>query len=350
VQAEVLPFWRSPRGPQRMMATSLAILQLIVLLLLLAVCGNTANLVLARATARHREMGVRLALGAGPWRVASLLMAENVLLALLGAALGGAIAIWGTTTLSAMPPLRVRGIPVSFETSVDATALGFTMLLGLACGLIFGVAPALQLARMDAHLSLRAGASTPQRSRLRNTLMAVEVALAVVVLVAAGLFLRSFMATRNEDPGFKREGVLLAGYDLSGRGVSDASLRAFTAKLLERVRALPAIEAAAVATAVPLDIHGLPMRYFALEGRPRSDDALDEALANTVTPGYFAVMGLPILVGRDFADLRDAASPPQTIVNEEFARRYLGGADPLGRWVETRGRKYTIAAVVKNSL
>jgi ABC-type antimicrobial peptide transport system permease subunit len=92
------------------------------------------------------------------------------------------------------------------------------------------------------------------------------------------------------------------------------------------------------------------MRYFALEGRPRSDDALDEALTNTVTPGYFAVMGLPILVGRDFADLRDAASPPQTIVNEEFARRYLGGADPLGRWVETRGRKYTIAAVVKNSL
>jgi predicted permease len=350
VQAEVLPFWRSPRGPQRMMATSLAILQLIVLLLLLAVCGNTANLVLARATTRHREMGVRLALGAGPWRVASLLMAENVLLALLGAALGGAIAIWGTTTLSAMPPLRVRGIPVSFETSVDATALGFTMLLGLACGLIFGVAPALQLARMDAHLSLRAGASTPQRSRLRNTLMAVEVALAVVVLVAAGLFLRSFMATRNEDPGFKREGVLLAGYDLSGRGASDASLRAFTAQLLERVRALPAIEAAAVATAVPLDIHGLPMRYFALEGRPRNDDALDEALTNTVTPGYFAVMGLPMLAGRDFVDLRDTASPPQTIVNEEFVRRYLGGADPLGRWVETRGRKYTIAGVVKNSL
>jgi predicted permease len=333
-----------------MMATSLGILQLIVLLLLLAVCGNTANLVLARASARHREMGVRLALGAGPWRVASLLLAENVLLALLGSALGAAIAIWGTATLSAMPPLRVRGIPISFETSIDATALGFTMLLGLACGLIFGVAPALQLARMDAQLSLRAGASTPQRSRLRNTLMAIEVALAIVVLVAAGLFLRSFMATRNEDPGFKRDGVLLAGYDLSGRGASDASLRAFTATLLDRVRALPAIESAAVATAVPLDIHGLPMRFFALEGRPRNDDALDEALTNTVTPGYFAVMGLPILAGRDFADLRDAATPPQTIVNEEFVRRYLAGADPLGRWVETRGRKYTISGVVKNSL
>jgi predicted permease len=350
VQGEVLPFWQSPRGPQRLMATSLAILQAIMLLLLLAVCGNTANLVLARASARHREMGVRLALGAGPWRVASLLLAENVLLALVGAALGGAIAIWGTTTLSAIPPLRVRGIPISFETSVDATALGFTMLLGLACGLIFGLAPALQLARMDPQLSLRAGASTPQHSRLRNTLMAIEVALAVVVLVAAGLFLRSFMATRNEDPGFRREGVLLAGYDLSGRGARDAALRAFTATLLDRLRTLPAIESAAIATAVPLDIHGLPTRFFALEGRPRSDDALDQALTNTVTPGYFTVMALPILAGRDFADLRDVAAPPQTIVNEAFVRRYLDGADPLGRRVEMRGRKYTIAGVVKNSL
>ena len=271
VQAEVLPFWQSPRGPQRLMATSLAILQLLMLLLLLAVCGNTANLVLARASARQREMGVRLALGAGPWRVASLLLMENVLLALLGAALGGAIALWGTTTLSAMPPLRVRGIPISFETHVDATSFAFTLALGLACGLIFGLAPALQLARLDPQLTLRAGASTAPRSRLRNTLMAVEVALAVVVLLAAGIFLRSFMQTRNEDTGFKRDGVLLAAYDLSGRNIAEAPLKSFTATLLERVRALPGIESAALATSVPLDIHGMPMRFFELEGRPRTD-------------------------------------------------------------------------------
>jgi putative ABC transport system permease protein len=347
---EVLPYWQSPRGPQRLMAASLGVLQLVMLLLLLAVCGNTANLVLARASARHREMGVRLALGAGPWRIASLLLTENVLLALLGAALGGAIGIWGTTTLSALPPLRVRGIPIAFETSVDAATLGFTMLLGLACGLIFGLAPALQLARIDPQRVLRAGASTPPRSRLRNTLMAIEVALAVVVLVAAGLFLRSFMATRNEDPGFRRDGVLLAGFDLSGRNIGDASTRAFAATLLERLRALPAIESAAIASGVPLDIHGLPTRFFTLEGGARADDTLDEALTNTVTPGYFAVMGLPLRAGRDFADLRDVVAPPQVIVNEEFVRRYLAGADPLGRWVEIRGRKFTITGVVKNSL
>ena len=132
VTGEVLPFWRSPRGPQRLLATSLALLQLLMLLLLLAVCGNTANLVLARASARQREMGVRLALGAVPWRVASLLLTENLPLALLGAALGGAIAIWGTTTLNALPPLRVRGIPISFETHLAAISLAFTAALGWA--------------------------------------------------------------------------------------------------------------------------------------------------------------------------------------------------------------------------
>jgi predicted permease len=350
VEGEVLPFWQSPRGPQRLMATSLGVLQLLMLLLLLAVCGNTANLVLARASARQREMGVRLALGAGPWRVASLLLIENVLLALLGSALGGAIALWGTTTLSAMPPLRVRGIPISFETHVDATSFAFTLALGLACGLIFGLAPAWQLARLDPQLTLRAGASTPPRSRLRNTLMAVEVALAVVVLLAAGIFLRSFMQTRNEDTGFRRDGVLLAAYDLSGRNIDEARTKAFTATLLERVRALPGIESAAFATSVPLDIHGMPLRFFELEGRPRTDDTQDSALANNVTPGYFAVMGLPILAGRDLADLRDVAAPPQVVVNGAFVRRFLDGADPLGRRVEIRGRKYTITGVVRNSL
>ena len=350
VQGEVLPYWRSPRGPQRMMGTSLAILQIIMLLLLLAVCGNTANLVLARASARQREMAMRLALGAGRWRVAGLLLAENSLLALAGAAAGAAIAVWGTGMLNAMPPLRVRGIPISFETPVDPMTIAFAILLGVGCGLAFGLAPALQLARLDAQSALRAGAATPPRSRLRNTLMAVEVALAVTVLVAAGMFLRNFMATRNEDPGFRRQGVLLAGYDLSGRKVTDASTRLFAASLLDRLNATPGVDAAAVASAVPLDIHGLPMRAFTLEGRARPADAPDQALTNTVTPGYFAVMGLPFLAGRDFVDLRDETAPRQAVVNQEFVRRYVGDGDPIGRRIESRGKKYAIAGVVKTSL
>jgi len=350
LQADVLPFWQAPRGPQRFMATSLGVMQLIMFLLLLAVCGNTANLVLSRATSRQREMSLRLALGAGRWRVASLLLTENLVLAIAGAALGGAIAWWGTGLLNSMPPLRVRGIPISFETSLDTLSLAFAIALGLVCGLVFGLAPALQLARLDPQTTLRAGASTAPRSALRNSLMAIEVALAVVVLVAGGLFLRAFMQTRSEDPGFRRDGVLLAEYDLSGRNVPEPALRSFTATLLERVRALPGVESAAIGLTVPLDIHGMPTRFFTLEGRARSDDALDEALMNTVTPGYFAVMGLPILAGHDFADLRDTASPAQAIVNEAFVRHFVDGADAVGRRLETRGKTYLIAGVVRNSL
>src|SRR6185436_14570070 len=168
------------------------------------------------------EMSVRLALGASRARIVSLLLAESLMLALAGAALGAAIAAWGTSMLAALPPMRVRGIPISFETHVDGTTLAFSMLLGLACGLVFGLVPSIQLSRIDAQQTLRSGAAAPPRGRLRGLLIGVEVALASMVLIAGGLFLRSFLATKQEDPGFRRDGVLLAGYDLSGRNKNDA--------------------------------------------------------------------------------------------------------------------------------
>jgi putative ABC transport system permease protein len=350
VRAEVRTYWESPRGPQRMLATSLAFLQAIMLLLLLAVCGNTANLLMARANARQREIGVRLALGAGRWRVLRLLLTESVLLSLMGAALGAAIALWGTNALSAAPPMRVRGIPITFQTEVDGVGLAFAVLLGMICGVIFGLAPALQLARLDPQQTLRAGASTSPRSRLRNTLMATEVALASVVLVAAGLFFRSFMETRDTDTGFRRDGILLATYDLTGRRVDETAARVFAARLVDRLASVPGIEAAAIASSVPLDIHGMPTRAFTLEGRARDDGLSDEALVNAVTPGYFGVMGIPLLDGRDFASLADTAAPAQTIVNEEFVRRYLDRMPPLGRRIQLRGRAYAIVGVVQNAL
>jgi len=348
VQAEVLSLWHSPRGPQRMFVRALWILQGVMLLLLLAVCGNTANLMLARASTRRREVGVRLALGAGPGRILGLLLTENVLLAVLGAALGAAIAVWGTEALRAVP---VTGaMPVRFLTRVDALTLAFATLLGIGCGLIFGLAPALQLARVDPQQALRSGARGAGRSRVRGALMGTEVALALVVLIVAAMFFRSFHDTHETDPGFRREGVLLAAYDLSGRGLSDPDSRAFARRVLEGLSALPEVEAVSIARSVPLDIHGMPLRSFTLEGRARTDGASDQTLSNTVTPGYFRTMGIPLVAGADFADLSDATTPPQAVVNEEFVRRYVAGAQPLGRRVQVRGGTYTIAGVVRNSL
>jgi hypothetical protein len=183
------------------------------------------------------------------------------------------------------------------------------MTLGVLCGVIFGIVPALQLAGLDPQAALHSGARTAGKSRLRNVLMGAEVGLALVVLLAAALFLRSFTETKEVDPGFKREGVLLAAYDFAGRNVDGPFARDFARRLLDRLRALPDVEVAAIAGSVPLDIHGLPMRSFALEGRARSDAAPDTALTNTVTPGYFAAMGIPLRSGHDFAELADTTTP-----------------------------------------
>jgi predicted permease len=344
---DVLRFWQAPRGPQGMLLGALAILQGIMLVLLLAVCANTANLILARSTARQREVGIRQALGASRWRIVSLLMTESVLLALIGSGFGVLIAVWGSNALRAVPTLGA--FPIRFQTSIDLGGLAFAIGLGLLCGLIFGAAPALQLSRIDVLRALRSSARSAPRGRMRSTLMGVQVALALVVLIAAALFYRSFRETRDMDPGFQREGILLAAYDRSGRGVDSTGARLFAAQLLDRLRTLPSVEGAAIATSVPLDIHGLPNRSFSLEGRARNDAAPDQALANTVTPGYFAALGIPLRRGRDFATLADVDASAEAIVNEEFARRYLEGAEPIGRRIETRGSTFRIVGVVKTT-
>ena len=348
IGGEILPFWDAPRGPQRMLISGLAILQGVMLLLLLAVCGNAANLMLARGSTRQREMAVRVALGAGRWRIVSLVLSENMLLALLGAGLGAAIAAWGTTALRMAP--MIGAFPILFQTKVDEVTLAFAMLLGAACGLIFSAAPAVHLARLDPLQGLRSSSSTAPRNRVRQVLMGVEVGLATVVLIAAALFLQSFRSARQTDPRFRPEGVLLGVYDLSGRNPDDTSEREFAARLLERLRSLPNVEAAAIATNVPLDLHGIPARAFTVQGHVRTEAGQDRAISNTVTPGYFKVMAIPLLEGNDFAEMRDKTAPPQVIVNEEFVGRYLNGANAIGRRMQTRAGSFTIIGVARNSV
>ena len=348
VHASILDFWDAPRGPQKLFVSALAVLQAIMLLLLLAVCANTANLVLARAGTRRREMAVRLALGAGRWRIVSLVLTENIVLALLGAVAGSVIAVWLTRALSAV---EISGaLPVRFQAGVDITGLALAIGLALLCGVVSGIVPAMQLSRVDTERTLRGAMDVAGRAGWRNALMGVEVAVAVIVLLVAALFVRSFNDTRVTDTGFRREGVLLAAYDLSGRGGDAAAQRTLAANLLERLRALPNVENAAIANAVPLDIHGLPLRTFVVEGMARTDGVLDVAVTNTVTPGYFETMQIPLLAGSDFVALTDPVAPPQAVVNEEFVRRFLGELEPLGRRLESVGRTYVIAGVVRNSL
>jgi predicted permease len=345
---EVLPFWQSPRGPQRMLVRSLAVLQGIMLVLWLAVCGNTATLLLARAGSRQHEVSVRLAMGARSSGVARLFMIETLLLALVAAAVGVAVALWVTPAVSAIP--LSSGFPVRTRAVIDLGGLTFAVALAVLSALVFGAAPAVQLARVDPCRALHHGTRATSRGWLRKTAMGVQVALALVVLIAAGLFFRSLRETRDIDPGFRREGVLVARYDLTARSVTPSSSRDFANRVLDAMRALPGVDAAAVAQQVPLDIHGLPLVSFTLEGRARTDGAVDRALSNVVTPGYFDTMGIPILAGSDFVELDNRSAERQVVVNQAFVDGYLTGGAVLGRALDVAGRRYVVTAVVRNSV
>ena len=349
VSAQVLPFWRAGRGPQGMLLQGLAVLQGVMLVLLLAVCGNTANLVLARASTRVREVGVRLALGAGGWRIARLVLVESLLLGLASGVVGVVIAFWGTNALRAMPVLTTQ-FPVRFQTDLDLQTLAFAAALGIFASLLFGAAPAWQLARLSPQSVMRTGRGLSGGRGMRSAIMAIQVGLAAMVLVIAGLLFKSFQQAQETDPGFRMRGVLLASYELPREGVSREQSREFAQRVLSRLRALPDVESAALASSVPLDIHGLPSRAFELEGRPRLDGAAERALSNTVSPYYFATMGIPMLEGKDFADLGDPTAPPQAVVNQEFVRRYVGEGETVGRRVTIGSTEHRIVGVVRNSL
>jgi predicted permease len=348
MQGEVRSFGRAPAGPQRMFINALWVLQAVMLLLLVVVCGNTANLVLARASSRGREIGMRMAVGAGRGRVISLLLTENLLLGLLGAGLGAAVAVWATELIR--PDIVVAGFPITFNASVDGASLAFAMLLGVLCGVAFGLPPAIQLSRVDPQQALRAGSQRSPRHWARSALMATEVALAMVVLIAAAIFVRGFLATQDTDPGFRRDGVVLLGYGFSGVPRDTSFTRAFSARLLERLRGLPGVDAAGVASQVQLDIHGMPLGAFALEGRASDTETPDRALIQVVTTGYFETLGIALRSGSDFTEFNDVATPPQVVVNEEFVARFLDGGEPIGRRLEASGRQFVIAGVVANSL
>jgi hypothetical protein len=251
--------------------------------------------------------------------------------------------------LSALPQLRVRGLPVTFETHFSPVAALFAGSLGVVSALLFAAPAVLQFARADPSLVIRSASLRASPVRVRNLIMGVQLALAVFVLIAGALTLQSFLETRTAPTGFRTSGLLLAAYDLTDRRTV-VDPRTFADRVLQAVRLVPGVEGAAIASSVPLDIHGLPTRPFTVEGYARQDDGVDRALTNTVTPGYFAVMDIAVVQGEDFAALGDRRAPAQAIVNEAFVRAYLPGLTPIGRTLTSRGRMYRICGVVRTSL
>ena len=307
-----------------------------VAFVLLIACANVANLLLVRAASRESEMAVRTALGAGAWRLVRQLVIESVLLAMIGGVFGTLLALWGVDLLLSMAP---NGLPRINEVTVNGSVLVFTAGVTAVTGVLFGLFPALHAARANVGGMLKEGmrgsSGGVASRRARNTLVMAEMALAVVLLVGAGLLIRSFSKLLAVDPGFRAERVVTFAIAAPDTKYGQyAQRRELVSNLVERMKRVPGAQGAAVVTGLPLS--NIMMRTSAhIVGtppeRPGERKSTDVAMA---TPGYFTTMGIPLVAGRDFTDRDGSGAPVVSIVNQEFVKRYFPNENPIGKRIE----------------
>ena len=315
--------------------TSLLVLLGAVGLVLLIACANVANLLLARAATRHREIAIRTALGASRGRVIRQLLTESLLLAFTGGGLGLLLSVWGVDLLVAHSSLN---LPRLKDVSLDVRVLAFTLAISALTGIIFGLAPALQAARVDLHDELKEGGRSATagrvRSRMRGLLVVSEVAISLVLLIGGGLLVKSFVRLRSVNPGFDPEQVLTTELSLSKTKYPEKEQqRALFAQLIERVRSVPGVESAALAYPLPFSGTTTGNSFF-IAGRPIPDPA-EKPAANyrAINPDYFRVLRITLVRGRAFGEHDDEKATPVVIINETFARRFFPGQDPLGQHI-----------------
>jgi predicted permease len=304
-------------------------------LVLLIACANLANLQLARATGRARDFAIRLALGAGRGRLVRQLLTESVLLALGGGVLGMFVAVWLVNVLKQFRP----GIEIT--AGLDLRVLLFAFGATVFTGILFGLAPALRASRPQLLPELKGGSGATEarvgRWNLRSGLVVLQVALSVLVLVSAGLCVRSLVKLQNIDPGFEPSRVVLMSFNLGLNNYTQPQATDFYKRLLERVRTLPGVEAAGFAANTPLNGSSWGMSLKRIEGYQHEGRGGPSADLNMISPDYFRTLGVPFLRGRDFnaADAANGASV--VIVNDAFVRRYWPGQDPLGKRIYGHG-------------
>ncbi|MBZ5725846.1 MAG: ABC transporter permease [Acidobacteriia bacterium] len=318
--------------------TTLYLLLGAVALVLLIACANVANLLLARATSRAREMAVRAALSASRWRIVRQLIVESALIAILAGTAGLGVASWGVDALMA---LSAANLPRSADVHMNAAVLGFTLLLSLLASLVFGLAPAVQAARVDLNEALKQGATRATvggaAGRMRAALVVAEVAISVVLLVGAGLLLRSFAALTRVDLGFRPERVLVMHADMSASTLEQSQRATATyGELVRQAETIPGILGAAGIFGLP----GGPGRSnggYAVEGGPGYEQlgmSMPQADFFVNTPGYFQVLGIPLRAGRDFSERDRFDAPFSAIVSESLVRQSFPNENPLGRRIQ----------------
>jgi predicted permease len=321
-----------------------------VALVLLISCANVANLLLARAAGRRRELAIRTALGAARARLVRQLLTESAMLAAIGGILGVAIA---RLSLDALVRLAADTLPRAESIRLDATVVAFAVAVSIATGFLFGLAPAVRSTRTSLRddLSDAAGRSSAGAARHRtlDLLIAAEIALSLVLLVGAGLVIRSFVALLDTDAGFRAERVLSFHTTPPAGQFSDSTrYTQFYGPLLERVRQIPDVRVAAFTSVLPIEDPGSD-RYFGVAGRVVDSTNLPDAQMRVVSSAYFRTLGIPVLIGREFDDRDDALAPPVVIINDQLSAQFFPGQNPIGQRINgLDSRQFTIVGVVKS--
>ena len=316
---------------------ALCILMGAVGFVLLMACANVANLLLARATGRSREIAIRSAIGAGRGRIVGQLLTESVLLSAMGGVAGLVVGVLGVRALLAINPGNIPRIgETGSAVALDGTVLAFTVLLSLVTGVTFGLVPALQASRADLNSTLKEATSRSggglRLNRARSVLVVAEVALAVVLLVGAGLLIRTFSGLRAVAPGFDPHNVLTMDTALTGTNYDrTAAIASMSRQAIQRIEAIPGVEAAAATSYLPLE-GGLGLGFI-IQGRPLTNGPAHGGAAwNYVTPHFFQAFRIPVVRGRIFSERDDGLAPPVVVINEAFAAQYWkGGEDPIGQ-------------------
>jgi predicted permease len=351
MSATLLPLWKSHYGIQDSLLAPLSILMGACGLVLLIVCANVANLLLARAVARQKELSVRLAVGAPRSRIVRQLLTESFLIAAAGALGGLLIGEWLGGSLRWLVP--ASSLPDMLRPPIDMGVVLFTAALAFVVAAFAGVVPALHSSRGDVNEMLkeggRSGTSSAHSHHLRRLLVISEVALAVVALIGAGLFARSFQLARLIHPGFDPHQVAIAQMNLSAAGYDASHASSFCVRLQEALERHPGVTAVSYADYIPLSLSGDSWEDLQIQGYVPAPNENMKIFRNLVAPGYFDLMKIPLLQGRDFNLRDDRTNQPVMIVTQEFVRRFFSSQNPLGQKVQGWGRWFTIVGVVQDS-
>jgi macrolide transport system ATP-binding/permease protein len=350
---ELLPLWKTPFNAAGNLSPALAITTGVAFLVLLIACANVSNLLLARSLLRRHEMTMRLALGAGRRRLIKQLFTEGLLLSLIAAAGGIMVAYWCRNALVLVSPSRTPGVTIDYPGQLDWRVLALSVAVCIGSTMLFALIPAIQASHVDLSGALKSEGgglvAGSGRSRVRSVLVFVQVALSFVLMAGTGLLLRSLVQMQNSDPGFSTRNVVVSTADLFSAGYKPDRAKIFYEQLLERIRALPGVQSAALARVRPFSYTDYSSAPLEIEGYqpPRNEQVA--ANYNQVSEGYFATIGIPIVAGREFARNDDENAPPVAIVNETMAAKYWPGKDAVGQRLKMKDKWMEIVGVAKNA-